>query len=180
MSENISSGIPAIRSDALKQLYNTCYSPVENYVTARHGDVEDAKDIFQEGVIAFFQSLKKGTFRGDSSHQTYLMAICKRRWLDVLRGRKILVNYEEIQVFREEEVVFSPDEKKLKSVLGLLKESCRTILLAFYYESKSMKDIQTLFSLGSEQAAKNKKMRCLNELMAIVKSRRLNRDDFKL
>ena len=66
----------------------------------------------------------------------------------------------------------------LNELMTELKEDCQKLLLGFYYERKSMKDLMEIFKLGSEQAAKNKKLRCMDSLIRLVKGREMTIENF--
>jgi len=46
--------------------------------------------------------------------------------------------------------------------------ACKKILILFYYENRSMKEIAEIMNLANDKVAKNKKNRCLNKLRSLA------------
>ncbi len=72
----------------------------------------------------------------------------------------------------------SYDGHKLQILLDHMNESCKKLLVSFYYFNQSMAEIKSLFGLKSEQAAKNKKRNCMKTLIQMVKEKELTIDQF--
>lgn len=161
----------------LTDLYQNYYPLIKAFVLKNNGTEEDALDVFQDGVIALYNSLEKGNFRNESSIQTYLYSICRNKWYSKYKKRS---NEKRIEIIDQDEDIEILNEPLLDDVISQLKPECVAVLKAYYYKDQSMKEIMTLFELGSEQAAKNKKLRCLRYLMKIVKSRGLSYQNFIL
>ena len=53
-------------------------------------------------------------------------------------------------------------------LVGELGETCRKILLLFYYENLSMKEILEATDYENEQVVRNKKYKCLKQLEQMV------------
>jgi Tfp pilus assembly PilM family ATPase len=78
----------------------------------------------------------------------------------------------------DEQIPVEYDHDKLKSVLNGLNVGCRELLKAFYFDKKPLRILKLEFGLGSEQAIKNKKLRCMKTLMEHVKNLNLTIEDF--
>lgn len=158
------------RHRALEFLYSDIFPSVKSFILKNNGTAEDALDIFQEGVIVLYDSIKNGKFKNDSTVKTYLFSICKNKWYskykEVLKERDILKNgHHNLQ---NSSYI---DDQLLANTMKGLGSDCVKILVGFYYDKMSMKEIMETFNLGSVQAAKNKKMRCLRYLMNLVKKK---------
>jgi len=159
------------RYSAMETIYYKDYDSIERYITKNYGSREDAKDIFQDGMTILYRNIVAGHFREQSSIKTYLYSICKNLWLQKLKQNDInLMSIEEIDDIPEhlESIL---DESLMKSLLQELKGDCQQILVGYYYERKSMQELAAFFHLGSEQAARNKKMRCMKELVKSIKDK---------
>ena len=55
-------------------------------------------------------------------------------------------------------------KKLVTDTIETLGEICRKILLAYYYENLSMKEILKLVRFESEQVLRNKKYKCMKSL----------------
>ena len=165
------------RSAAFRQLYKECFPWVRNYVFTNNGDLEEAKDLFQDTLTTMYHNLLENKFRGESSLSSYVYAIAKNLWLMKLRKQKMetkmQTTHEEIE--NDNNIV---NHSLLNHVLDHLNDGCKKLLKSFYYESRNMSEIAEIFELGSTQAAKTKKHRCMKRLSEIVEKFNLDRDRF--
>lgn len=160
------------RNKGFRYLVDRDYTSVKTYVLQNSGAEDDAKDVFQDGLLALMKNLQKGEFRSSSTLKSYLFSICKNIWLQQLRkmkhsqelGDELIAEDEQIK----EKIALEERFKLVKEKFSHLGEDCQKILIQFYYDKKSMKDLQMMFSLSSEQAAKNKKSRCMKKLTEMV------------
>src|SRR5258708_31043925 len=84
---------------ALKQLYKTHYPMVLNLVLANNGSEQEAKDVFQEAIIHFYERLQQVEFVLTCKIKTYLYAVSRRLWLKRLAEQKRKVRIEEEDCF---------------------------------------------------------------------------------
>lgn len=160
---------------ALKQLYNLNYPWLENYIRQNSGTEEDARDIFQEGLIAAWINLKEGRFSGQTdAFSAYLRQICKYKWISQIRSaaRKRMQYTEDVSVFEQaaEHTAVTEDQllegQLLKSSFAALGEKCRTVLGQFYYQRKSLAEIAAAQG-NTEESIKTIKYRCMMQLRKI-------------
>lgn len=159
------------------KLYNESYETVRSFVLRNSGKEEDAKDVFQESILVLHKLFKNGVREIKTSYHSYLFGIAKNIWCKQLKKMKKSVEFEaELNVdYYEMDLFKSTVDKteKLKEVMSLLGDSCKRILMDFYYHNYSMEEIKNEYGLGSIQAAKNKKYRCLSSLVALCKTKRI-------
>lgn len=157
---------------AIALLYREHYELLARYILTNSGSNQDAQDIFQDVVVAFIHTVKSGRFRGDSSIKTFLYALNKNLWLNELkrRGRSIKreVRYEmenEKKIEAIDKIIESREAgRHLLQIMNELGESCKQILLLFYYHNQSMKEIAEKTEYENEQVVRNKKYKCLKKL----------------
>jgi RNA polymerase sigma factor, sigma-70 family len=160
-------------NEAFKYLFRNYFPSIRNYITTNHGTIDDAEDIFQDGLIVLYKKVRDENFELTSALKTYVYSICKYIWFNRVRKKK--------EVELEEGTDFPlPDQDQLTMLIkteageliadlfGELGEECKNLLTLFYYERRKMKDIAQQLSLASEQVAKNRKSRCLKKLRALV------------
>lgn len=159
----------------LKQIYAESYTACERMIVANSGSVDDAKDIFQDAIVIFYNKAKEPEFSLASKISTYLYAVCKNLWLKQLRSKKPLIkmNSEELEYI--EGGVLVPDKESLSNNAIVLQElleksgeKCLTLLKMFYYEKLKMKEISSTLGFSSAQVAKNQKVRCLKKIRSIM------------
>ena len=162
--------------EAIKHLYRTQFAITTAYIKQNNGNDEDAEDIFQEVIVTFIDLVKKEKFRGESSVSTFLYALTRNTWLNELkkRGRAKLRN-EKFEKGKEttgmdaSHYIANREMKaQLMNLVGSLGETCKKILLAFYFENLAMKEILTLLDYENEQVVRNKKYKCLKQMEQMI------------
>jgi RNA polymerase sigma factor (sigma-70 family) len=173
--------IQTLRSDenpdeAIRFLYHEQFSRTTAYIIQNSGSEQDAEDIFQEVILVFIELLKKDKFRGESSVRTFLYSLTRNTWLNELkkRGRSKLRDkiYENGKDKTDEDVSHLIVNREIKSQLmqmvDNLGETCKKILLAFYFENLAMREILKTLNYENEQVVRNKKYKCLKQLEQIL------------
>ncbi|HMC84740.1 MAG TPA: sigma-70 family RNA polymerase sigma factor [Chitinophagaceae bacterium] len=169
--------IQSLRSDAnpdeaIRFLYRTQFRLTAAYIKQNRGTEEDAEDIFQELVLVFIEILKKDKFRGESSVSTFLYALTRNIWLNELnkRGKSKLrdENFEKskdkVDMDVSHLIVDRETKSQMMQVVDKLGDTCKKILLAFYFENLAMKEILQTLNYENEQVVRNKKYKCLKQL----------------
>jgi RNA polymerase sigma factor (sigma-70 family) len=164
--------------DAIAFTYQQYSKTVSSFIINNGGSQQDADDIFQETVIAFINTVQKGNYRMEAGIPTFLVAISKNLWYKEIK-KKDRSEYRE-KVFEigrgSEELDVSNDisdremKKELRELLDKLGDSCKKILMLFYYDNLSMKEIVEHLHYDNEQVVRNKKYKCLKELTELVKA----------
>jgi RNA polymerase sigma factor (sigma-70 family) len=176
--ESIRNGTPKERHTVFENIYRGSFHSIENYVVKNKGTSDDARDIFQDGMMVLYRNITNGHFKEQSSIKTYLFSICRNLWLQGLRRKSGGLETIDGQHDIPEEPVKQLNMDLLNDLVHGLKDDCRKILTGFYYERKTMEELTTIFQLGSEQATRNKKMRCMKELMKIVEQKKMGVQSF--
>jgi len=167
-------GILNNSEDILNKLYKAYYAMVLQFILNNNGDEDDAKDVYQEGIIILYNKIKAGNFELSSKLKTYIYSVCRRIWLRKLNlnSKKAgnITDYED--VFAVEEDVEHHEEKdasfaKMQSALDHLGEPCKTIIQDFYIHNLSMQDICEKFGYTNTDNAKTQKYKCLQRLKKI-------------
>lgn len=157
---------------ALRTIYRTCYPTVSGYVLRNSGSSDDARDVFQDGVIVLYRNVKQGKFNGESALSTYLFSICRFLWLKVLRtkGRAPLEPMADDAAFEAPLGSLLDDERRgaVLALMDRLGEACRHILLLSFYEELDMREIAARTGFKDEQNARNKKFKCLRALKELI------------
>jgi RNA polymerase sigma-70 factor (ECF subfamily) len=108
-------------------------------------DIDEAEDIVQETFMRVFKYIK--SFRGDSSLYTWIYKISQNVLKDKLK--KIIDTssyvYEAIDYESPEEIVISNlDREILKSALSNLSFVYKQVLVMFYFDELSIKEISEI------------------------------------
>ncbi|HSB91949.1 MAG TPA: sigma-70 family RNA polymerase sigma factor [Flavitalea sp.] len=160
------------RDAAIRYLYRSYFRVSENYVRMNTGSEQDAEDIFQDVVISFIELVKEQKFRGECSVSTFFYTLTRNCWLNEMKKRGRSKLREEKFEKQQDSVAMDiggwieryESKKQLLQLVGDLGEKCRKILIAFYYDNLSMREILQTLDYENEQVVRNKKYKCLKQL----------------
>lgn len=172
--ESVIQGILCSDERALAHLYHEYADMVNHLIITNSGTKDDADDIFQDTIIVIYEKIKSGTFVLNSSLKTFIYSVSRNLWLYKLRQKSrdskledsfMVVAVEELDVddFYEE----NTNQDKMVNYIKLLGESCKKILLLFYYEKLSTRDIAVKLQLAGSDYVKTQKYRCLQKLKSL-------------
>src|SRR5580698_7908156 len=164
-------------NQAILFLYQQDSQSTCSFIINYGGSQQDAEDVFQETVLAFIGIVKKGSYRGEASIKTFLVSIARNVWRNELKKRQRSdfreKKFESGRDQQEDDVselmTHLEEKKQLRELVGKLGEPCRKLLQLFYYENLSMKEIVDHLPYENEQVVRNKKYKCLQQLIAIIK-----------
>ncbi len=169
----ITSGDSKQMDKVFAYLYEKHYLKATGFILSNNGTEEDAADVFQDAIVVLYEQIKKGRFKGNSTLKTYLFSIVRYQWLNKLKSKKPSTPIEEKYDFADEadtqELKKSEDIKRVLAIIDRMDDTCSNVLKSYYLKGHRMQEIQEQFNLGSEQAAKNKKYRCMKKLMELIK-----------
>ena len=75
----------------LEKIYEESLPEVIKHVKRNSGNTEDAKDVFQEGILVIYKKVKEDKLQLTTSFHVFLFMVCKRIWLKKLKSKlKIL------------------------------------------------------------------------------------------
>ncbi|WP_353779279.1 sigma-70 family RNA polymerase sigma factor [Winogradskyella sp. 3972H.M.0a.05] len=163
------------RNKALRHIYSGNKNKVYAYILSNSGNEDDAKDVYQESIIAFYENVRDQKFKGQSAIGTYIYSIARFKWLNKLKSKAVSEKHHE-QLETGEEFSKTPlasliEEEyraQIMEVLGALGESCKQLLIDTIYYDKSMKDIVEERDFTNEQVARNKKYKCMKKLKNLI------------
>jgi RNA polymerase sigma factor (sigma-70 family) len=173
--------------EMIKAIYRAHFDSLSWYVMNNSGTRQDAEDIFQEVMVAFIDLVQKDKFRGESTVKTFLFSLNRYTWLNELKRRGRALAREEKYEKEQDSVeldtghLMANREEKAEVVrlVGTLGETCRKILLLFYYENLSMKEILGTLHYENEQVLRNKKYKCLKQLEQIINANPILKQNLK-
>ncbi len=158
-------GISAIYRDYARQ--------VQSWVVKNNGDPADAKDLFQESLVAIFDRYCQSDFKLTASFGALLFSICKKQWYSRLRQKKreesvrniAAEQYieesveEDLLILAEETLADKKREDCLQQTFSLLSEQCRQ-LLSLLAKGRSGTDIAKQLGMPNANAVYQAKHRC--------------------
>lgn len=142
-------------------------------------DSDDAKDLFQEAIIAFYKNVKSGQLTDLSSDvKTYLFAIGKFKVLNFIKKHNRSVTYSDFSVLKVVEPTENTMEDKaeqefiratVKKFLNEQCDDCKKVLELYYFKDMDMKSIAKEMGYKNADVAKKKKYECFKKLAEMVK-----------
>lgn len=157
---------------ALDYLYRKYYRMMVRLVINNNGSEEEAKDIFQEALIVFWQKISSGNLVLTSKISTYLYSVCLNLWRKELDRKSRLSSGENEK--EEGEIIDDDKAERIKIVnecINALGENCKKILTYYYFDGLSMTDIAAKLGYANTDTAKTKKYKCKKRLDLLIKSR---------
>jgi len=168
---------PADREKAFMMLYKKAFPAVAKYVSKMGGSFDEAKDVFQDALVIFYEKTVNTPMVLHTGEQAYLLGIAKHLWSK--RFREIILHSPgDIQAdfIEEDELQFS--QNKLMHYLETAGQKCMEILKAFYYDNLKLPAIAGRFGYVSERSATVQKYKCMEKVRETIKQQSLAYEDF--
>jgi RNA polymerase sigma factor (sigma-70 family) len=160
---------------ALEHLYKKYYRMMTKMVINNSGTEEEARDIYQDALIVFWQKAVSGKLVMTSKMSTYVYSICQNLWRKELDRKKRLSNEEkDVSITTDNDV--EERNRIIGECLDKLDETCRKILMYYYFEEMSMQDIADKLGFANTDTTKTKKYKCKKKLDELVRSLYTERD----
>lgn len=166
-------GIAENDEKILQRIYQEFLPIVTQYIKKNSGDFEDAKDVFQEGILVVFRKVKDDQLVLSTSFQNYLLGVCRKIWLKKLEKKaKRKVSFEDLKEYLYEEdleayFIQTRKWKLYQDKFALLSEECQKVL-KMLFNGYSGKEIAQEMSYTDEYA-KRKKYKCKLTLIDLIK-----------
>ena len=144
-------------------------------VITNSGTEEEARDIYQDALIVFWQKATSGKLVMTSKISTYIYSICQNLWRKELDRKKRLSNEE-----KDIAVVLDTDTEERNRIVAKcidqLGDTCKKVLMYYYFDEMSMQDIADKLGFANTDNAKTKKYKCKKKLDDLVKAQYSERD----
>lgn len=164
----------------VRYLYEHYFEDAATEIKLRGGSDDDAADMFQEAVLILIEKIKTGKFRQESSIKTFLVGIARNLWLFEKRTRERRSSREMLYTISEgsdintedldigERIFSKSNTDVIQTLFKQVGEVCSKILIGFYYENSSMKNLLQRFHFDNEQVLRNRKSRCMKKLKKLL------------
>jgi DNA-directed RNA polymerase specialized sigma24 family protein len=169
---------PALKREELFiSLYKKTFPAVAKYISKKGGNFHEAKDIFQDALIVYYEKLVNGSINLNSDEQCYLMGISKHLWSKRFKENMKLAPFNGDEIFIEESNS-RPSSGKLMYYLETTGQKCLDILRAFYYDNLPVTKIAEVFGYSGVRSATVQKYKCMEKIRETIKERSLAYEDF--
>lgn len=162
---------------ALDYLYTKYYRMMVKMVKDNSGTEDEAKDVYQEALLAFWQRAASRKLVLTSKISTYLYSICQNLWRKELDKKRRLTHEE---VDGEDHQRYEAEERLriVQECMNELGDVCRKVLTYYYFDGLSMTDIAKKLNFSNTDTAKTKKYKCKKKLDSLIKQKYTTSDFF--
>lgn len=159
--------------EVLVELYKQNEAMIMKYIREQKGRPEDAEDLLQDALVVLWQNARKSDFTLSVKPSTYIYAVVKNLWLKGADKRNRMDSEDKIPV--DVPSGFNPSDSEMdfsivRSMLNKMGETCRQVLLMFYFDGFDMQTIAQANNFANADVAKAKKHQCMKELERMVVS----------
>jgi RNA polymerase sigma factor (sigma-70 family) len=165
--------------EGLVLLFEMNRRTVSHLVRSHGGTTDDADDILQESVIILWERVRGGTFERRAKLSTFVYATAKNIWLrrraKMHRETTNDIDPETTDDGRQsvlQDLIDSEETVAVRDALGELGDPCKTLLLLYYWEDKTMNEIASAMGFANAETAKSKKYQCKKALEEIMRRKR--------
>jgi len=164
-------------------MYKKYFPLTRSFVLKNSGTHEDAKDVFQEGLLALFNKIRNEPLKLNCSLKTYFYSICRNIWMQRLDQKWRLLyqsDYVNESAGDIDPFAFEIDEENLQKErlfnnhLLSLPEDCKKII-SMFNSKMSLKEITEVMGFKDITYAKTRKYLCKN----MLRKRILNDPEYK-
>jgi len=170
----------AKREQLFISLYKIAFPAVAKYVDKMGGSFDEAKDIFQDALVIYYEKGVGSAIELHTNEQAYLLGIAKHLWSKRFREsiQQVPIGaYSDVAGFIEDEDR-EPSPAKLMHYLETAGQRCMELLRAFYYDKLPVNTIAGLFGYSGVHSASVQKYKCIEKVREIVKEKSLAYEDF--
>lgn len=158
-------------SRAIETIYKDNFNTIQAFILNNNGSYDDARDIFQEAMIALYEKAQSESFVLTCQIKTYVYSICRRLWLKRLQQLGKYTNQvdsleetipveEDLDNHEKRNAAFAIMDRAMNS----LGEPCKSLLEGYYLKKLGMQELADEFGYTNADNAKNQKYKCLMRL----------------
>jgi RNA polymerase sigma factor (sigma-70 family) len=163
----------------LREIYERYSRETAQWIAKNKGTADDARDIFQEALMAIAQRARKGPFVLTCTFGAYLFLLVRGKWYNELKKRKLAMvttgtvdglkkEGEDAAQLAEETLLWHEREKLFQNKFNQLPEGCRQ-LLRLSWTGIKMEEVAA--QLGITYAyARKRKSECIGALTASIQT----------
>ncbi len=174
--DEILDGIRDRDDKILHHVYHENYPTVRSYILENSGSIQDAKDIFQEGLVLIYQKVTSRKLLLNCNFNSYIFSVCRLLWLKELEKRKVeKMDKKDVKGYLDLQSDLNFDDleqEKYQLYLKHLKRlnpDCQRVLMLFY-DGVSIREITKIMGYTSESYTKKRKSVCKEKLLQGIKS----------
>lgn len=165
-------------NQGIAEIYARFSAGIARFVEANNGTADDARDVFQDALIAVTRQARRPEFVLTCPFEAYLYCVCRGKWLNELkRRRRAAVTISEASGYTDTEQADALAETTLREeerdrlfrhFFEKLAAGCRQ-LLQLAWSGVAMNEVSAQLGVSYNYARK-RKSECMSQLMASIKA----------
>ena len=174
-NDKIIQGILSGDQQVFNDLYEHEFPKTVRLVTYNSGRVDDAKEVFQNGLVVIIEKVYRKELDLTCSFSTYLYSVCRNLWFEEIRRSKKTISVNDPYDYLQSDGAFIsneyiPDElEAVNKAIESLGDGCKQLLECFYYKNLSFEEIANTLGYATAASARNQKYKCLERIRRTVK-----------
>jgi DNA-directed RNA polymerase specialized sigma24 family protein len=180
LEEEVITQTYSAREKTFAALYEQTFPPVARFVSKMGGSFADAKDIFQDALIIFYEKQLTGLLSIQGTQEAYILGIAKHLWLRKFKKAQEEISFDDLEAAISIPADYYQESTENNRLLALLQVSgskCLELLRAFYYDQLGLPDIALIFGYHNVRSATAQKYKCLEKVRDKVKEKSISYDD---
>jgi len=166
------------REGLFTRLYLEAFPSVASYISKRGGNLDQAKDLFQEALVIYYEQVELAHKPVRKGSKAYLLGVVKNLWFQQQKVSSKTSSIDLLKTDFPEPITAYSSTQKVMQVLETAGKRCMDMLRAFYYEQTPLDQIASQFGFGSTRSATVQKFKCLEKVRNEVKEKALTYADF--
>jgi len=169
-----------VTTESITETYERLFPAVARFVSSMNGSLPDAKDIFHDALVIYFETAVQKGNPAHTSEKGYILGIAKHLWLRKHSRDKHKVSLEDAEnsISIPDDYFPTPSNKRLLTILERAGKKCMDLLRAFYFRELTIKKLARTLGYANEHSASAQKYKCLEKVKNLVKTKALTYDDF--
>jgi RNA polymerase sigma factor (sigma-70 family) len=160
----------------LNHLYKEILPRIRKMILKNSGTEDDAKDIFQDTVLIFYNQVKLNKYYEDKDIGGFMYTVARNLWINKAKRANKFVQVNDTEIWEGsseadalDDLISKEKESAIEQVMSKIGEECKKLLKYSIYEKLSLKEIASKMGYSSEGVAKTYNYRCKQKLVNLVK-----------
>lgn len=175
----------------LKLLYKRVFPVVARDVAKRGGTFEEAKDVFHDALLIYYEKMRDQRLTLRHSEAAYIYGVARHLWTKRYKENLRHASLDQLMEgagskndtgmdWTDEAPHASAlsNDRRLLRLLQTAGRKCMEFLTAFYYEKADMQLLARRFGFSGTRSATVQKFKCLQKVRQVVKEKSLQYEDF--
>lgn len=151
----------------LKEIYRDVFPRIAAMVRRMGGNLDMAKDIFQDAVIIYLEKQQQHTLPDQVPAMAYLVGIARICCIRKLKREGGHISLEQVpgeMAIPADYYAPAPVQRPLLDYIKATGKRCLELLRAFYYDDLSISEIASDFQFKNPHAVSVQKYKCLEKV----------------